>query len=130
MNKLFGCLIFLALFPFYVNAQNWYEINFNAQIKGQSVQVKSLLVQQAEDLGFIRMRYDDPVTHSDCLLEMKYYESDAFDKNGRLMNNAVLMKTTEVELRMGETEKWKAVFLFRLSFVRPSHFVVSYFIYI
>ncbi len=115
MNKLFGCLIFLALFPFYVNAQNWYEMNFNAQIKGQSVQVKSLLVQQAEDLGFIRMRYDDPVTHSDCLLEMKYYESDAFDNNGRIMNNAVLMQTTDVELLMGETEKWKPVFLFRLN---------------
>lgn len=64
----------MAIFPFYVNAQNWYEMNFNAQIKGQSVQVKFLLIQQAEDLGFIRMRYDDPVTHSDCLPEMKYFQ--------------------------------------------------------
>ena len=110
---LFISLLLGAVYP--LRAQIWYEFKFNWTASSGIIPVQALMQQQAEDMAVLRMRYMDPETNQDCLAEVELFESDVLDARFRPMPDRVYLKSSEPEFLLGQGNKFKPVFLFRLN---------------
>lgn len=110
---LFITLLLGAVHP--LRAQIWYEFKFNWTASSGIIPVQALMQQQAEDMAVLRMRYMDPETNQDCLAEVELFESDVLDARFRPMPDRVYLKSSEPEFLLGQGNKFKPVFLFRLN---------------
>ena len=88
------------------NSQSVYQFRYKFSTENDSVTYRSVFIRQYDGSGIFRIKYKDPATRQEMLVEMNAEELELYDTNGIIDSSRILFKTTKQRNVLG-TGKFK-----------------------
>ena len=77
------------------NSQSVYQFRYKFSTENDSVTYRSVFIRQYDGSGIFRIKYKDPATRQEMLVEMNAEELELYDTNGIIDSSRILFKTTK-----------------------------------